>query len=264
MAANPGLWPAEAIDRVIQGGDFDARLAGLVQSGKRVNLAGALAPFYPYSGLAYLDSAVTVSMYTDSISDTYGTVLPAGIDMAWSTTPVAASMSSAGAKTLTLIPTAPGIAQFTLTFEGAAAPVGTYDTGPWRVTAIRPFTDQVRVNETVTFSSLLSGSVSWAVTDTTVATINSGGVLTGRSTGMTRVILSVDGVEEDYSGQVLILASSSSSGGSGGGCGTTLSPTGDPWTGFPGMVLVGLMLLILRWRKLAEVSPKPKAQSPRR
>ncbi|MCK5352895.1 S8 family serine peptidase, partial [bacterium] len=64
MAAHPVLLPADAIDRVIQGGDFDARLAGLVQSGKRINMAGALAPFYPYSGLAYLDSAVTVSMYT--------------------------------------------------------------------------------------------------------------------------------------------------------------------------------------------------------
>jgi hypothetical protein len=172
MAAHPALSPAQAIDRVIQGGDFDARLAGLIESGKRVNMAGALAPFAPYSGLAYLDTNVTISMYTDSISQTYGTVIPAGIDMAWSTTPAAADMISAGARTLTLTPTAPGIAQFTLSFAGSSAPVGTYDTGPWRVTAIKPFSAQVPLNKTLTFSSLLSGSVSWAVTDTTVATIN--------------------------------------------------------------------------------------------
>lgn len=264
MAAHPDLSPAEAIDRVVQGGDFDARLAGLVQSGKRVNMAGALAPFHPYSGLAYLDSTQTISMYADSISDTYGTILTADIDMAWSTTPKAADMTGAPSSTLTLTPAAPGIAQFTLTFAGgAAAPVGTYDTGPWRVTAIRPFTAQVRLNETVTFSSLLSGSVSWAVTDTTVATISSGGVLTGRSEGWVRVILSVDDVERDYSGWILVQSASAfSSGSSGGGCGIMSSP-GDPYIpGLVEMMLVGTMLLLIRRRYQTALSPESKVQSP--
>ena len=145
----------------------------------------------------------------------------------------------------------PGIAQFTLTFAGASAPVGTYDTGPWRVTAIRPFTAQVNSNETVTFSSLISGDVSWAVSDTSVATIDSNGVLTGRSQGMTRVILSVGGVETDYSGQVLVLSSSTSSnGGSGGGCGTTSLPPGEPmWPVI--VVLGGMMLMLVKRRWLA-------------
>jgi hypothetical protein len=255
MAAHPVLLPADAIDRVIQGGDFDARLAGLVQSGKRVNLAGAFAPFYPYSGLAYLDSTITVGMYNDTISTSYGSILSADIDMAWSTTPKAADMVSAGGTTRTLTPFAPGIAQFTLSFSGASAPVGTYDTGPWRITAIRPFTAQVNLNETVSFSSLLlSGDVSWAVTDTTVATISSGGVLTGLSEGMTRVILSVDDVERDYSGWVLVQSSSSSGGSNGGGCCGTMSSPGDPYLpGLMEMMLVGTILMLIRRRYRAEM-----------
>jgi len=250
MAANPGLWPAEAIDRVIQGGDFDARLAGLVQSGKRVNMAGALAPFAPYSGLAYLDTTVAISMYADSISQSYGTIVSYPIDPAFSTSPEAAVIVSIGGGSYAVSPLEPGIAQFTLYFDGASAPVSTYDTGPWRVTAIRPFSAQVLIGNTVTFNSLLSGSVSWAVTDTTVATITNGGVLTGQSEGMTRVILSVDGVERDYSGWILVQSSSAySTGSSGGGCcGNTSSP-GDPYLpGLMEMMLVGTILLLIRRR----------------
>jgi hypothetical protein len=269
MAAHPGLWPAEAIDRVIQGGDFDARLAGLVQSGKRVNMSGALAPFHPYSGLVYLDGDVTISMYADSISQSYGTVVSAPIDPAFSTSPDAAVIVSIGGGSYAVSPLAPGIAQFTLYFDGASAPVSTYDTGPWRVTAIKPFSAQVLIGNTVTFQSLLpamAASVSWAVTDTTVATIDNSGVLTGHSPGKTRIILSVDGMERDYSGWVLVQSSSAFSNGSNGGgcCGNTSSP-GDPYIpGLMEMMLVGTMLLMIRRRKLAEVSPKPKAQSPRR
>jgi hypothetical protein len=269
MAAHPVLSPAQAIDRVIQGGDFDARLAGLIESGKRVNMAGALAPFAPYSGLAYLDTNVTISMYTDSISQTYGTVIPAGIDMAWSTTPAAANMISAGARTLTLTPTAPGIAQFTLNFAGSSAAVGTYDTGPWRVTAIYPFSAQVHIGRTRTFQSLfppLAGSVSWSVMDTSVAEINSSGVLTGKSEGMTRVILSIDGVERDYSGQILVQSSSAfNKPSSGAGCGTTSSPSGPYWPGAAGIMLVGTMLFLIRWRYQAALAdPRSNIQDPRR
>jgi serine protease len=74
MAANPALSPAEAIDRLIDGGDFDARLAGQIQSGKRINLAGALAPFAPYSGPAPMDTLIPVSLYADTVSALYGSI----------------------------------------------------------------------------------------------------------------------------------------------------------------------------------------------
>ena len=264
MAANFSLSPAEAIDRIIQGGDFDARLAGLIESGKRVNLAGALAPFAPYSGLAYLDSTVNISMHADSISQSYGTILTSDRDVSWSTTPAAANMTSAGASTLILTPTAPGIAQFTLIFTGASAPVGTYDTGPWRVTAIRPFTAQVRVGETVTFTPILTSSPSWAVTNPAVASISSAGVLTGLSEGLTRVILSDGGVEKDYSGWVLVLPGSTPSGGSnGGGCfGITSSPKDNQWPGAMEMMLVGMILMLIRRRWMAMTSPTSNVQCP--
>jgi hypothetical protein len=248
MAAYPGLSPAQAIDRVVQGGDFDARLAGLIQSGKRVNVAGALAPFHPYSGLAYLGENATISMYTDTISDSYGDILSAAIDMAWSTTPVAAAIAPAGTSTLIFTPLAPGIAQFTLSFAGGAAPIGTYDSGPWRVTAISPFTAQVPVNKKVYFDSLLPGSVSWEVTNPSVATINSSGTLRGISEGRTRVILSVEGVQVDYSGWILV---GPPTGSNNSGCGTTYTPEEDPWSGLAGVVFMGVLLLILRWKWLA-------------
>ena len=262
MAANPGLSPAEAIERVLQGGDFDARLAGLIETGKRVNLAGALAPFHPYSGLAYLDSPVTISMYPDSISSSYGTIVSAAIDPAWSTTPVAATLSGAPSGTLILTPSAPGIAQFTLNFGGMSAPVGTYDTGPWRVTAIRPFTDQVRVGETVAFTPILTTSPSWSVTNPAVASINASGILTGLAEGMTRVVLSDGGVEMDYSGWVLVLGSSSSGGGGegGGGCGTTALHPGDQM--WPVMVVLLVMIgVLVRRRYRVAVSAECKVQS---
>jgi len=252
MAAHPALSPAEAIDRVVEGGDFDARLAGLVESGKRINMAGALAPFHPFSGLAYLGSTVSISMYTDSISSDYGTIVNVTRDTAWSTTPVAATMTGAPSGTLILTPNAPGIAQFTINFSGASAPVGTYDTGPWRITAIRPFTAQVQVGESVTFTPLMTTAPSWSVTHPTVASINSAGVLTGRAEGRTRVILSDGGIEKDYSGWVLVLpGSGSSTGTKKGGCGTTLPPGDGPWTGIPEMVLIGTILIFLRWRQRA-------------
>ncbi len=265
MAAYPSLSPAQAIDRVVQGGDFDARLAGLIQSGKRVNVAGALAPFHPYSGLAYLGENVTISMYNDPTSNSYGDILSADIDLSWSTTPVAAAITPAGATTLILTPVTPGIAQFTLSFAGGAAPVGTYDSGPWRVTAIKPFTAQIPVNQEVTFNSLLPGSVSWAVTDPTVAAIDSNGILEGISEGRTRVILSVGGTQVDYSGWILVEPSTGPSippGSSNSGCGTTLPTEEDPWSGLAGVVFMGILLLVLRWKWVAITSPESSVQSP--
>jgi hypothetical protein len=122
--------------------------------------------------------------------------------------------------------------------------LGTYDTGPWRITAIRPFTAQVQVGESVTFTPLMTTAPSWAVTHPTVASINSAGVLTGLAEGWTRVILSDGGTEKDYSGWVLVLpGSNTSTDKKRGGCGTTVPPSDDPWTGFPEMVLIALTLL---------------------
>jgi len=264
MAAHPGLSPAEAIDRVLEGGDFDARLAGLVGTGKRVNLAGALAPFHPYSGLAYMGSTVSIPLYTDPISSAYASVVDVTMDTAWSTIPAAATMAVAPSGMLTLTPAAPGIAQFTLNFSGASAPVGTYDTGPWRITAIRPFTAQVKVGESVTFTPLMTASPSWSVTHPTVASINSAGVLTGRAEGWTRVILSDSGVEKDYSGWVLVLpGDSSSSSKKSGGCGTTSLPPGEPMWPVLLVLMSMVLMLIMRRRWLVMKSPKPNAQRPK-
>ena len=265
MSAHPELSPAEAIGRVVAGGDFDARLAGLVTSGKRVNLAGALAPFYPYSGIAYLGSDITVSMYSDDISSTYGTILSTDLDPAWSTSPMAATMATAGASTLVVTPEVPGIAQFTLGFAGVSAPVGTYDTGPWRITAIRPFTRSLEIGETVTFtpSPLLSGEVSWSVSDTTVASIiinvDDTATLTGLADGNVRVALAIDSEVVDYSGQILVVPGVQSSSG-GGGCGT-MAQSGSPWAGIMQFALTAFLLLLIRWRYLAPSSAECRVQS---
>jgi len=266
MAAHPGLTSAEAIERVVNGGDYDARLAGLIQSGKRVNLAGALAPFYPYSGLAYLDSTVMISMYADTIGQMYGSIVSASLDPSFSTSSDAAVMFSDLSGAWAVSPIWPGIAQFTLTFGGAAAPVGTYETGPWRVTAIRPFTGQVNIGEETIFTSLLpalEGSVSWSVIDTTVASIDADGVFVGLQEGMTRVVLSIDGEARDYSGWVLVTEAPTSSGG-GGGCGTTFPPADDPWGGSTMVVVIGILLFAMRWKWLAALSPKSNEHAPLR
>jgi hypothetical protein len=222
-----------------------------------VNLAGALAPFNPYSGLVYLDSTVAVNLYTDSISQQFGSLISASIDPAFSTSPIGAVMVTDMSGAWAVSPVNPGISQFTLTFDGLSAPVSTYDTGPWRVTAIKPFTARIGVGETVTFTPLLLGSVSWSVTDPTVASIitngNDTGTLTGLSEGNTRVSLTVDGQVVDYSGQILVVPSVTSSSG-GGGCGTTLPPGDDPWTGLVELTLAGILLLGFRRRYMAEAS----------
>jgi hypothetical protein len=100
----------------------------------------------------------------------------------------------------------------------------------------------------------MSASVSWSVSNTSVGFITTAedgtGVFEGLNTGMTRVILSVDGVDRDYSGQVLVLSASTHSSG-GGGCGITSLP-GDPYiTGLVEMMLVGSLLFIMRRKWLA-------------
>jgi len=220
MAALPDLTPEQAIIRLTNGGDFDHRLAGMISSGKRVNLAGTLAPFYPYSGLVLLDSSPQpVYMYTDSMSSLYGTIT----QVTGSDDSVAVmATDSSGAWMVSGI--SPGVASFTLSFDGAAAPVGSYETGPWRVTAITPFTARARAGETLEtpFLSLLQGtSVSWSVTDPRIGEIDENGWFTGRNSGFTRVVLSIDGTPVDISGNIRVLppySSPSESSGDSGGC----------------------------------------------
>jgi len=203
FAAHPDLPPELAIRRVIDGGDFDSRLAGQVSSGKRVNLAGALAPFHPYSGLAPLDgSAASVFMYTDSTSASYGTIMTA-----ISSDDSVAVMLTDAAGGWVVSPVWPGTASFTLSFGSLAAPLGSYETGPWRITAISPFTATVRSGETAEepFVSLLPGEVSWEVMDPTIGVIDEEGWFTGRKAGLTRVVLSIDGTPVDSSGSIRVL-----------------------------------------------------------
>ncbi len=169
MAADPGLTPAQAIGRLIDGGDFDARLAGVVKSGKRVNLAGALAPFYPYSGLAPLDVTQSITMYSDSIGAQYATFISAV-----SSSRSIAVLKGDAAAGWAVSPVSPGIASFTLSFTNVLDPVGSWETGPWRVTGIAPFTANPAVGNTVAFTSLLAiaGTPTWSVMDTSVGSID--------------------------------------------------------------------------------------------
>jgi len=199
MSANPGLTPAEAIDRLIDGGDFDARLSGLIRSGKRVNLAGALAPFAPYSGYAPMDTRQPISIYADSVSALYGSIISAV-----SASPSVAVMVTLPGGAWAVSPVSPGLTTFTLEFDGASAPVGTYETGTWRVTGIAPFYAQVNVGHSQTFTSLIPYStIEWSVTNPAVGTIDSEGVFTAQSEGTTRVILNIDGQDVDNSGVIL-------------------------------------------------------------
>ena len=202
FAAYPDLSAGQAVERVIRGGDFDPRLAGQVSSGKRVNLSGALAPFYPYSGLVPLDgTTVPVFMYTDAISASYGTIVEAR-----SSDDSVAVMVTDGAGAWAVSPLSPGTVSFTLSFGGLAAPLGSYETGPWRVTAISPFTAVLRSGETAPepFVSLLPGVATWEVTDAAVGAIDEDGLFVGNSPGLTRVILSIDGVPVDSGGSIRV------------------------------------------------------------
>ena len=202
MTAHPALSAAEAIDRVVDGGDFDARLSGLIQSGKRINLAGALAPFAPYSGYAPMDSLQPLSRYGDSISVLYGS-----ISNAISGSPSVAVMVTIPGGAWAVSPVSPGLTTFNIEFDGISAPVGTYETGTWRVTGISPFFAQIESGQAMTFSSLIpSSTIDWSVTNASVGTVDSDGVFTALSAGTTRVILNVDGQDVDNSGVVLVIA----------------------------------------------------------
>jgi hypothetical protein len=204
FAVYPDLSPEKAIARLVNGGDFDHRLAGQVSSGKRVNLAGSLAPFFPYSGLVPLDGSTTpVFMYTDSVSASYGSITSAKSS---DSTVAVLVQSQPGAWMVS--PLSPGVASFTLSFDEPGAPLDSYETGPWRVTAVSPFSATVRAGETVEepFASLLPGSVSWSVMDPGIGTIDENGWFTGKRSGLTRVVLSIDGKPVDTSGTIRVLA----------------------------------------------------------
>jgi len=228
-AANPGMRPEQAIERLLNGGDYDERLDGLVSSGKRLNLSGALAPFYPYSGLVPLNSpAHSLFMYTDPISAAFGTATGA-----LSSNEAVAIMATDSSGVWAVSPLSPGVASFTVSFGGAAAPLGSYETGPWRVTAISPFFFRVQPGETYPepFQSLVPGSdISWSVADPEIGTITEDGWFTGLKKGTTRVILLVDGKTVDSSGpiQVRSLFNSESELEGKGGCFIATAAFGSP------------------------------------
>ncbi|MBN2720049.1 MAG: S8 family serine peptidase [Proteobacteria bacterium] len=199
LAADPGLTPAQAIERLIAGGDFDARLSGLIRSGKRVNLAGALAPFAPYSGYLPMGTLQPLALYDDAVSLRYGP-----IEDADNHTPSVAVIKEVSGDAWAISPVSPGIASFTLEF-GESAPLTPYDTGPWRVTAISPFFAQVGVGQTRAFTCLMPHTTkSWRVTEEDIGSINPDGVFMGLREGATRVVLTVDGEDVDNSGVILV------------------------------------------------------------
>jgi|GEM_PF-7018814 len=200
LAADPGLTPAQAIDRLLAGGDFDARLSGLIRSGKRVNLPGALAPFAPYSGYLPMGTLQPLALYDDAVSLRYGS-----IEDAHSDSPSVAVIREISGEAWAISPVSPGIASFTIDFGGPDAPLESWDTGPWRVTAISPFFAQVGVGQTRVFSCLMPHTtLSWRVTEEATGSINPDGVFRGLREGTTRVILTVDGEDVDNSGVILV------------------------------------------------------------
>jgi hypothetical protein len=289
MSANPALSPAEAIDRVVDGGEFDARLSGLIRSGKRINLAGALAPFAPYSGPVPMDTLVPISIYTDSVSSLYGS-----ISSAISDSPSVAVMKTTSGGAWAVSPISPGLTTFNLGFDAVSAPVGTYDTGLWRVTAIAPFSAHLNPGEELDFASLIPGNTVWSVTDPTVGDIDNNGHFRALSHGTTRVVLNVDGQDVDNSGNILVIAQDNDGddyrenvdcddtdpsinpgeneicsdgidndcdgfidgydteckSSNSGGCGTTALPQGEPlWPAM--LVLLGLVVVLIRRKSLA-------------
>ena len=242
MLGDSSLTPAQAIDRLIKGGYYDARLAGKVSSGKRVNLVGALAPFYPYSGLAPMGTTQSVSMYTDAIGALFGT-----IDSAVSSSDSIAVMATDSSGAWAVSPKSPGIATFTVTFP--SGPVASMETGSWRVTGITPFTSRIQVGQTVDFEEAgsIAGTVTWGVDDTSVGTINSAGLFSAVGTGETIVILRVNGSAVDNSGPIVVIAATSTGGGGGGGggwgCGTLTLPSDS--SNLPGAVEFVLLALFL-------------------
>jgi hypothetical protein len=241
MGAHPSMSTSQVIERLVEGGRFDERLAGLTFEGKRLNLAGALAPFHPFSKLAFMDTIYPVVMYSDHISSQYGS-----IDSATSGDPSVAVLHRGAMGSWALSPVAPGITSFDLTFTSGSAPVAQYRTGPWRVTALSPFrVFTLRKDQTVTFDTVgtIPGTISWSVENTSVGSISSSGVFTAKNAGETRIILLVDGAPYDTSASIQVLSSVS-----GGGCGTTAPPDTFPWSGVTEVVSVLTLLLLMRWR----------------
>ncbi len=240
MAADSSLSPAQAIDRLINGGYYDARIAGKVSSGKRVNLEGALAPFYPYSGLAPMGTRQSVSMYADSIGALFGT-----ISSAVSSSNTIAVMNTDASGAWAVSPVNPGIASFTVTF--LSGPVSSMDTGGWRVTGITPFSSRLQVGQTVDFnvSGSVAGTITWSVDDSSVGTIDANGLFSAVGTGEARVILKINGSPIDNTGPVVVVAAVSSGGG--GGCGTvTLPPGSSDWPWLVEFCLLVLLLVLTR------------------
>jgi hypothetical protein len=206
FAGQPGVSPENVVARLEAGGDFDERLIDRLASARRVNLAGALAPFYPFSGPVDLDSMQQLSLYGDSASTSFGSITGG-----WSTDDGVAVLVGDALSGWAISPVGPGIATFTLSFGSSSSSTGSYETGPWRVTAVKPFSGVLEVNQYVDFDAVDAdgSSLGWvveALEGTGVGTVNSdSGFFVARSPGRVRVALSRDNVPYDHSGPLRVL-----------------------------------------------------------
>ncbi|MDF1535521.1 MAG: S8 family serine peptidase [bacterium] len=244
-------------NRLELGGTFDEMLTEKIAWERRVNLAGSLAPFYPFSGLAPIYSTDTpLYSYTDRIGLLYGDIV-----QAISSSNSIAVMDTDSAGNWYVRPYSPGMVSFTITYSGGA--VSAYRTGTWRVTGIKPFSATIYIGQTLDFENNTGTSGTWFVENPPIGDIDpSSGHFVAQSEGVTSVYLMSNGTRLDQSGNVVVEVRPISSNGA-GCCGAT-APPGDPY--IPGaveMTLMAVLLLFVRRRYLAEVSAKSKVQSPR-
>lgn len=207
FAAEPGILPAAAIARIEAGGDFDERLSNRLSSSRRINLAGALAPFHPYSGLMRLDSVQPLWLYEDPVSTSWGPVTGGR-----NSDDDVAVLSGGPLDGWGVSPVGPGIASFTLSFGSSSHGAGSYETGPWRVTAIVPFSEVLDVHQYVDFDALAvdGNALEWTVEvleGAGVGTINhESGFFLATNPGRVRVALYMDNTLYDHSGPVRVMA----------------------------------------------------------
>jgi len=191
---------------------------------RRANLYGALAPFYPFSGLAPIYSSdQPVYMYTDNLGQLFSSIAGA----ISSDSSVAVMVTDSSGKWY-VRPNQPGIVTFDLTFT-IPGPVSVYRTGMWRVTGIAPFSATMEPGQALNFENNTGFGGTWFVEDPAIGDIDPvTGLFTALDSGITSVYLMSGGTRIDQSGNILVRVEPVSSSSSGCGCGTTSQP-GDPY-----------------------------------
>ncbi len=219
MGQAPALAPSTAIRRLTQGGVFQKSYLGRLKSARRLNLAGALSPFYPYSGLAYLGSAIPLRLYDDPLSASFGAAVTGS-----SRQPEVAVFKDTGSG-YAVSPVAPGLATFALSFPDSTAGISTLKTGPWRVTALAPFWGRLAQGDTITLGVHPSCAGTLTSDAPGMAAVGSSPwTLTALRAGATaesvvHLILTRGGVVVEESGPFYIAGEPTPDGGGGGGGG---------------------------------------------